>query len=409
VIFRPNKDKKRKKDLEKLLVNFESNSTYAESYRTLRTNLFFSLMEKNLKSLVVTSSVEQEGKTNTAVNLAYTIAQTDKKVLLMDGDLRRPHLSALFAMGKETGITGIISDVFGVYLDKGNLEDFSVKDLVQLVRLQSKTCRLDLENSDTKVAIYFETGSMKDIFWKNRPESKRLANTLIKDKLLTKKEADLALGHQQKSIRRIGTILQTMGFVSKENIFKVLSVHAVEAIMAVSGMTTGEFSCSHHSLEEQRPAMGHEIDFNKLFVEFGSSTSPFHYLTHAIDSAIKETETSNLFLLPAGAVPPNPSEILGSFIVGFLLEQLKIRFDFIIIDAPPVMPATDALVLTPKTDGALFVIKSGHTDRKIIQDVLDQFEKAGQTIIGTVLNRVNMKKEGYYRYYKKYYSSYYGK
>ncbi|MBU0465675.1 MAG: capsular biosynthesis protein, partial [Proteobacteria bacterium] len=85
------------------------------------------------------------------------------------------------------------------------------------------------------------------------------------------------------------------------------------------------------------------------------------------------------------------------------------RFDFIIIDAPPVMPATDALIITPKTDGAILVIKSGHTDRKIIQIVLDKFEKAGQPIIGAVLNRVNMKKEGYYRYYKKYYSSYYGK
>ncbi|WP_413907450.1 DUF4388 domain-containing protein [Desulfobacula sp.] len=91
-----------------------------------------------------------------------------------------------------------------------------------------KKCCLDLENSDTRVAIYFERGRMKDIYWKNRPELKRLANTLIKDKLLTKKEADLALGHQQKSARRIGTLLETMGFVSKKDISKVLSVHNKE-------------------------------------------------------------------------------------------------------------------------------------------------------------------------------------
>ncbi|MBU1696918.1 MAG: DUF4388 domain-containing protein, partial [Proteobacteria bacterium] len=170
-MFRPDKEKKRKKDLKNLLVNFPSNSAFAESYRTLRTNLFFSLMEKNLKSVVVTSSVEAEGKTTTATNLAYTIAQTEKKVLLIDVDLRRPHLSALLGMRKKTGITGLISNVFGVSLNKGTLKDFSVKDLVQLVRLQSKTCCLDLENSDTRVAIYFERGRMKDIYWKNRPES----------------------------------------------------------------------------------------------------------------------------------------------------------------------------------------------------------------------------------------------
>ncbi|MBC8440393.1 MAG: AAA family ATPase [Deltaproteobacteria bacterium] len=406
-MFRVNKEKKRKKDLKNLLVNFPSSSAFAESYRTLRTNLFFSLMEKNLKSIVVTSSVEAEGKTTTAANLAYTIAQTEKKVLLIDVDLRRPHLSALLGMRKKTGITGLISNVFGVSLDKGTLKDFSVKDLIQLVRLQSKTCCLDLESSDTRVAIYFERGLMKDIYWKNRPESKRLASTLIKDKLLTKKEADLALGHQQKSARRIGTLLETMGFVSKKDISKVLSVHNIEAIRAVSGITTGTFAFSSQPVDEQRPADGQEIDFNKLYMEFGS-TNGFLYLDHAIDSVVEETLTPNLFFLPAGAVPPNPSEILGSFIFGFLLDQLKTRFDFIIIDAPPVMPVTDALVLTPKTDGAVFVIKSGNTDRKIIKDVLDQFEKASQPIIGTVLNRVNMKKEGYYRYYKKYYSSYYG-
>jgi len=408
MIFKPNKKKKTKKDLKNLLMYFPSNSSYAESYRTLRTNLFFSLMEKNLKSIVVTSSLESEGKTTTAINLAYTIAQTDKKVLMMDGDLRRPHLSTLFGMSNKEGITGIISDVFGVSLNKGKLKDFSVRDLIQLVRLRAMTCSLDLESSDTQAAIYFERGSMKDIYWKNRPESKRLANTLIKDKLLTQKEADLALGHQLKSARRIGTILETMGFVSQKDISKVLSIHTIEAIRAVSGITTGTFSVSPQSLEEQRPSTGHEIDFNKLYTEFASSTNGYNYLTHAIDSAVKETGTPNLFLLPAGIVPPNPSEILGSSIVGFLLDQLKTRFDFIIIDAPPVMPATDALVLTPKTDGALFVIKSGNTNRKIIKDVLDQFEKAGQSVIGTVLNRVNMKKEGYYRYYNKYYSSYYG-
>jgi len=408
-MFRPSRAQKRKKDLENLLVNLPVNTSYAESYRTLRTNLFFSLMEKNLKSIVVTSSVESEGKTNTAANLAYAIAQTEKKVLLVDVDLRRPHLSALMGMGKKSGITGLIADVFGVCLDKGNITDYSVRDLVQLVRLQSKTCRMDLENSTTRVAIYFERGRMKDIHWKNRPESQRLANTLIKENLLTQKEADLALGHQQKSVHRLGTILQTMGVVSKKDISRALSVHTIEAIRALSNITAGTFAVSSQSLEEQRSAIRHEIDFNTLYAEFDSSTNEFHYLDHAIDAVVKKTPTPNLFFLPAGAVPPNPSEILGSFIFGFLLDQLKLRFDFIIIDAPPVMPTTDALVLTPKTDGAVFVIKSGHTDRKIIQDVLDQFEKAHQPIIGAVLNRVNMKKEGYYRYYKKYYSSYYKK
>ncbi|MCG8551101.1 MAG: capsular biosynthesis protein, partial [Desulfobacterales bacterium] len=59
-------------------------------------------------------------------------------------------------------------------------------------------------------------------------------------------------------------------------------------------------------------------------------------------------------------------------------------------------------------EGTIFVIKSGHTERKIIQDVVEQYRAAKLPIIGTVLNQVDMKKEGYYRYYHKYYTSYYG-
>jgi len=321
-------------------MNVPANTSYAESFRTLRTNLFFSLMEKNLKSIVVTSSVESEGKTNTAINLAYAIAQTDQKVLLVDADLRRPHLSALLGMKKETGMMGLISKGFGVPLNTGTLEDYSVRDLVQLIRLQSKTCCLDLENPDIQVSLSFETGRMKDIFWKNRPKSQRLASTLIKDKLLTEKEASLALGHQQKSVRRLGTILQTMGFVSKKDISKALSVHTIEAIRAISNITTGTFAVVSQS-RQQISANSHDIDFDKLYAEFGSSTNGFHYLTHIIDTAVKPTQTPNLYLLPSGIVPPNPSEVLGSFRTGFLLDQLKSLFDFIIIDAPPVMPVTD--------------------------------------------------------------------
>ena len=79
--------------MESLLVNYSSKSRYAESYRTLRTNIHFSMMEKGLHSLIITSSLPGEGKTNTVANLAYTIAQTGKSVLMVDADLRKPGLS----------------------------------------------------------------------------------------------------------------------------------------------------------------------------------------------------------------------------------------------------------------------------------------------------------------------------
>ncbi|CCK78944.1 polysaccharide biosynthesis tyrosine autokinase [Desulfobacula toluolica] len=406
-MFSKSKKTKNQTDRENLLDHFPSSSTFAESYRTLRTNLFFTVMEKDLKSVVVTSSVEGEGKTTTSVNLAHAITQTNQKVLLVDLDLRRPHLSSLFSMKKKTGVTDLVANTFGIHLGQGSLEEFSVDDLIQLTKLQKRTCRLSLENDENQVGIFFEKGLIVDIYWKNRPKSKNLANTLIRNKLLTEKEAYLALGHQKKSVQRLGTILYTMGFVSKKDIFKTLSVQTIEAIRVLSSMETGQFEFSGVSSEAIKQSISQNIDFEKLYTEFKINDNQGPYLKKAIESVIQPTNTPNLFILPSGPVSPNPSELVGSERVTFLIDHLKKQFDFIIIDTPPVMPATDALIIADRVDGTILVIRSGNTDRKIIKEVIGQYETARQPIIGTVLNRVNMKKEGYYRYYKKYYSSYY--
>jgi len=409
VIFRKAKKRTAREDKENLLMTFPSNSRFAESYRTLRTNLFFSLLDKELKSVVVTSTVEKEGKTTTAVNLAYTIAQADNKVLVLDCDLRRPHLSTLFSEKQEKGVTGLITDVLGSRVTKGSLDQFSISDLIVLTRLQQRSCCLDIADNETRASISFEKGVMTDIYWRNRPDSKKLANALIREKLLTEKQASLALDQQKKSVQRLGSILLNMGFVSKKDILRVLSVHMVEAARAVASMNDGRFAFSALHGTGKRSRISWNTDFEKLYSDFIPFSGNLKYIKKSINAAINKTGTENLYILPAGSAPPNPSEMIASKRMEFLIEHLKKSFDFIVIDTPPVMPATDAMLMAPRTDGTILVIKSGATERKIIQDAIDQYKTAQLPIIGTVLNQVDMKKEGYYRYYSKYYSAYYGK
>ena len=91
-----------------LVAFFAPQSSLAENYRTLRTNIEFVTVEKGAKTLMVTSSMHQEGKSTTISNLAMTMAQLGKQTLLVDCDLRRPTLPSLFGLDKEPGLTEVI-------------------------------------------------------------------------------------------------------------------------------------------------------------------------------------------------------------------------------------------------------------------------------------------------------------
>ncbi|MEK7853479.1 MAG: AAA family ATPase, partial [candidate division NC10 bacterium] len=83
-------------------------STIAEAYRSLRTNLEFLRLDKDLKTIVVTSASLSEGKTTTAINLAITMAQMGRKILLVEADLRKPYLHHAFGIPKEPGLAEVI-------------------------------------------------------------------------------------------------------------------------------------------------------------------------------------------------------------------------------------------------------------------------------------------------------------
>jgi capsular exopolysaccharide synthesis family protein len=107
----------------------QSKSLAAEAYRTLRTNLQFSSLDRPLRSLVVTSAVATEGKTTTAANLAVVMAQAGKRVVLVDADLRRPSAHKLFALSNGTGLTTALVEepsALNGYLQETDVENLRV-------------------------------------------------------------------------------------------------------------------------------------------------------------------------------------------------------------------------------------------------------------------------------------------
>jgi capsular exopolysaccharide synthesis family protein len=392
-------------EMKTILSNFPSKSRYAEAYRTLRTNIYFSVMEKELNSLVITSAMQGEGKTTTVANLAYTIAQTGKSVLMVDADLRRASLTARFGLQKAIGFSNIVADILGRHINNGKVSDYGLRDLIKLISLQQRSCILRIDDADNETELTFLKGELVDIYWKNRPDSQKLACSLMREKLLTENEAELALGHQKKSTRRLGQILLTLGLIEEKELSRILSVQMIEAFRVATDMEHATFSIHPVSEHDGQLSTLATVNFSQLLSDLLSSDEGDTFIKKNIESNILETEEKNLYLLPGGSIPPNPSELIGSPRTSYLLKMLKDSFDVVIIDSSPIIPASDALLLSSQVDGAVLVVRVGYTARALVKDSAQQLAKAKTNVLGVLLNRADVTSGAYYKYYQSYYGS----
>ncbi|HPT79058.1 MAG TPA: CpsD/CapB family tyrosine-protein kinase [Candidatus Atribacteria bacterium] len=215
----------------KLIANHSAKSVAAEAYKTLRTNIQYSSPDKSLKVILVTSFAQSEGKSTTAANLAITLAQSDKRVLLVDCDLRKPSLHRVFGIINAKGVTNVL-----------------------------------VQNVD-----YHEISNMVEI--------------------------------------------------------------------------------------------------------------------------------ENLEVLTSGPKPPNPSELLGSAKMESFISSVAAEYDMVILDAPPVLPVTDAVVLARLADGVIFVVNYGKTTHEMGVEAKARLEKVNAKILGVVINNTPIRRSGRYEYY----------
>lgn len=214
--------------MERHLITIESSkSPISEQYRTLRTNIQYASVDKELKSIIVTSPNPGEGKSTTIANLAIVFAQQGKKVLLVDADLRKPTIHYTFNINNTKGLTNLL---------------------------------------------------MKQTTLKN---------------------------------------------------------------------------------------------------------------------VIQQTPVLDLFILPSGIIPPYPAELLESEVMSQLMDRLKVDFDLVLYDTPPILAVADAQILANKCDGSILVVKSGSTEKDRAIRAKDILLNSRSKLLGVVLNNKMMKDSHY--------------
>jgi Mrp family chromosome partitioning ATPase len=389
-----------------LLTSQKAHFGFAEAYRSLRTSIHFLLLEKNVRSFVVTSAGESEGKTVTAMNLAYAFSQAGKSVALIDADLRKNALTGLHRARGPKGLTSLLSDLLTADIRSGALTEYSVADLVALRRLRRASGILHVADQGEEVELRFHKGDIVFIDWKTRAPESRLAQVLVQNGLLSRESMDTALRQQRDSGKPLGFILSSLGLVPRDKLQGVLTLHTLEAVRTLLRMESGTFYFSEHPERSSVENQNDLVDPQKLYEETVSGERPHLFLEKKLAEILVRRPDMAYSLVPSGALPPNPSELIGSRQMEFFLSYLGGRFDVVIVDSAPVLVASDSVLLSGQTDGVALVVKAGHLKRGVVRKAVEQLQVAHAHILGVILNRVDIKKGAYYEYYNRYYSNY---
>lgn len=213
-------------------------------------------------------------------------------------------------------------------------------------------------------------------------------------------------GQTAEAYRTLRTNLQ---FVARHGDFKVLTVTSP---MLGDGKTTTVANLAATLAQTGKRVIAVSCDLRKprlhRFFGLKNQVGVTSVLagTATLAQAAQRPGQDSLRILASGPVPPNPTELLESKEMGNLIEELRQAADFVIIDAPPILAVSDALILAPKSDGVVIVAGAGNTSRGAAVTTREQLDQVEARVVGCVLNNFHPGQAKYYPYYYRYYTTY---
>lgn len=235
-------------------------------------------------------------------------------------------------------------------------------------------------------------------------KNKNIRSKEIESTVSHEKQASFAVVESYKNIR---TNLMFLLSQKKNKIFVVSSSLIAEGKSSVSYNCAVAFSQLGHKVllidaDLRRPSI-----HKKTHLDNSRGLSSALVKFCSVEEAI-QPKNSCLDIMTSGPIPPNPSELLGSEAMDDLLKELNEKYEYIIIDTPPIGIVSDALILAPKTAGMVMVVREGYCTHDSVKKSLSSIEFAKARLLGFVLNCSGSKSKQYKYKYKYGYNYGYG-
>lgn len=209
-----------------------------------------------------------------------------------------------------------------------------------------------------------------------------------------------ARGFRAEAIRRLRTNLQFVDLIDRPNSIVITSSVPGE------GKTTTAINLAISLADAGARVLLVDADLRKpsvgeyLGLESRAGLTTVLIGRAKLDEVVQQTRSAGLHVLPSGQIPPNPSELLGSKAMSNLLTRSAREYDLVIIDSPPLLPVTDAAVLSKLTGGALVIAGADRIHRAQLSESMAALEHVDAHVLGVVLNKVERRERSkyYYRY-----------
>jgi succinoglycan biosynthesis transport protein ExoP len=181
----------------------------------------------------------------------------------------------------------------------------------------------------------------------------------------------------------------------------------ITSALPEEGKTTTSINCAIVLAQKGTRVLLIDADLRRPSIHktlgMGPKVGLSNVLTGAItlqEATIRSNILPNLFVLPAGTPPPNPAELLASAEMKDVLTKLREQYDHIVVDTPPTLSVTDAVIMSTRADAVVLVIRSGQTTKQALRRARDILMQVNARVCGVLMNAVNLNSPDYHYYYE---------